>query len=678
MRQSILRPLKFALAALAGMVLIPIYVVAQDIPVIPHPLEGRADCLMCHASGVAGAPQYPADHAGRTNDMCQACHKPAAEAASTALPSVEPSAPLTATEAAPAATASAAPRVPGIPHPLEGRADCLTCHQSGVVGAQKIPADHAGRTDDMCQACHQPTSALPPIPHPLQGRTECLACHETGVGQARQIPPDHGGRTNDTCQDCHLAAAEAAPTALAGVEPTAPLGPPNIPHPLERHTDCVGCHREGAGGAPRFPDDHASRTNDTCQGCHQLAAATPAVPATPVATPISVYPFSEKVNSCRDCHQAMPGRQSDIVTGWLESIHAQRQVGCADCHGGDPSASSKEEAMSRQANYIGVPLKQQIPALCASCHADVTRMRQYDLPTDQFAKYQESIHGMLLLRGDSKVATCYDCHGGHQVLKADDPASSVYPANVPGMCAGCHSDQALMAGREIPTDQFDLYRQSVHGHALLDNADLRAPTCATCHGTHGATPPGVDEVANMCGVCHSATRDYYVKSPHAGTGPGAPECVTCHGRHEVRQPGEDIFVGQEAQHCGACHSPDSGPHRLAQSLATALTGAAGAYDEAEAAVESARAVGILVGPLEVRLGEAKTDLITARAIQHTLDLGTVKERTDRAQAVSGETKASAEEGVAASVSRRLAMIVAVAVIGLIILALTMLKRQLSH
>jgi hypothetical protein len=41
---------------------------------IPHTLEGRDDCLMCHTSG---AHAIPIDHAGRTNDICTVCHQPA-------------------------------------------------------------------------------------------------------------------------------------------------------------------------------------------------------------------------------------------------------------------------------------------------------------------------------------------------------------------------------------------------------------------------------------------------------------------------------------------------------------------------------------------------------------------------------------------------------------------------
>jgi len=41
-------------------------------PAIPHDLQGRADCLMCHGAG--GFKPAPQDHAGRTSDTCLSCH----------------------------------------------------------------------------------------------------------------------------------------------------------------------------------------------------------------------------------------------------------------------------------------------------------------------------------------------------------------------------------------------------------------------------------------------------------------------------------------------------------------------------------------------------------------------------------------------------------------------------
>lgn len=46
-------------------------------PQIPHPIEGRNDCVACH--GQNGVKPYPEDHAKRQrgNDTCLNCHKPA-------------------------------------------------------------------------------------------------------------------------------------------------------------------------------------------------------------------------------------------------------------------------------------------------------------------------------------------------------------------------------------------------------------------------------------------------------------------------------------------------------------------------------------------------------------------------------------------------------------------------
>jgi hypothetical protein len=596
MNRPAVRRLSLVLVALVAVSLIPAFIFAQDIPSIPHPLEGRENCLACHETGAAGSTQVPEDHVGRTNEMCQACHKPA-EVAQEPSPELTSEAVSTTESPTPEVTPTAGGPAP-IPHSLEGRENCLECHlspEAGMVVTEEGP---------------------PTIPHPLIGRENCLACHEEGIGGATQIPADHVGRPNDICQACHQ--------------------PGELPPP-----------------------------------------STPTAPAEPIPTPI-VYPRAEGINTCLDCHSTLGGKHTEITEQWQRGIHGERDVTCADCHGGDPAATDVNESMSPDAGYIGVPAKTEIPALCASCHADVSLMRQYDLPTDQYAKYQESIHGIRLAEGDTNVTTCYDCHGGHEILKANDPASTVYPSNVPELCANCHSDKELMAPYNIPTNQYDLYQQSVHGHALLDNQDFRAPNCATCHGTHGAAPPGFEEVANVCGSCHTATQDHYLKSPHASGGEEAPKCVTCHGRYDVSKPSEALYLGAEPRHCGSCHTPESAAGQVAQSLYDSITAADQAIEGADIAVEAARSVGMLVGPMEARLQEANTSLITARAAQHTLDLATVSEQADDALVVADEVTDSAEAAVAESVFRRQAMVVAVAAIGLTIVALYLLKRELDR
>src|SRR5512139_2169478 len=85
--------------------------------------------------------------------------------------------------------------------------------------------------------------------------------------------------------------------------------------------------------------------------------------------------------SCATCHP-------NVKTEYAESIHA-KELGCAACHGGDPTLVTME-SHSAAAGYIGKPGRADIPALCGGCHADPKRMKPFGLPTDQYAQYQTS------------------------------------------------------------------------------------------------------------------------------------------------------------------------------------------------------------------------------------------------------------------------------------------------
>jgi hypothetical protein len=205
-------------------------------PAIPHQLTGMGECAACHARDKAVP--FPESHLAFTTDMCLNCHKAGApepsskteatpEATSEAAPEGTSGATPAATPEAPAS--SGAEGVPAIPHDLAGRDNCLMCHDPNG-GVKPAPADHAGRTNDMCQSCHKPATSAPApaatagatpaatpeaggtssgaaasapkIPHDLAGRDNCLMCHDPN-GTIKPAPADHAGRTVDTCQTCH-------------------------------------------------------------------------------------------------------------------------------------------------------------------------------------------------------------------------------------------------------------------------------------------------------------------------------------------------------------------------------------------------------------------------------------------------------------------------------------------
>lgn len=49
-------------------------VLTKTAPAIPHTLQGRTNCTMCHSGKMPNVPAMPADHAGRDAKYCMLCH----------------------------------------------------------------------------------------------------------------------------------------------------------------------------------------------------------------------------------------------------------------------------------------------------------------------------------------------------------------------------------------------------------------------------------------------------------------------------------------------------------------------------------------------------------------------------------------------------------------------------
>jgi len=307
--------------------------------------------------------------------------------------------------------------------------------------------------------------------------------------------------------------------------------------------------------------------------------------------------------SCVACHgnsDVFDGEQLEIVEMWRGGVHAETELGCHQCHGGNPDsalAEDPEAAMDpgyRENPYVGVPDRTTIPSLCGRCHSDPNFMKRFSpgARVDQESEYWTSHHGRALRAGDTRVATCVDCHGTHGILRAGDTRSPVYPKRVADTCGRCHSDPDRMAGstlpdgRPLPVDQQARWRRSVHAQTMYERDDLSAPTCNDCHGNHGATPPGLESIAFVCGQCHgreaslfraSAKQDGFQNhnelledagdeacaACHEAPEPAAEatgvhafsECVTCHGNHAVIRPSIALLEPLPVTPCAFCHEP---------------------------------------------------------------------------------------------------------------------------
>jgi len=300
-------------------------------------------------------------------------------------------------------------------------------------------------------------------------------------------------------------------------------------------------------------------------------------------------------------------------------------------------------------------------------------MRPYGIATDQHALYLTSEHGRKFGEGDTRVAVCTDCHGTHRILPASAPDNPTSRLNISATCNHCHGDADLMAPYGLSTDIVDQYEASVHAEALRRQGDPQAPDCTRCHGSHGATPPGIGDVNKVCGQCHTHTRDTFRLSPHheitSTTGQG--DCAACHGNHRILLPTPQMWVSS----CTPCHESSSEAARTGEKILALFTQAEGEIDKARQASVRASEVPLDVTDYEARLNTATTFLMEARPLGHSLDVASIEELTRKSRSIAQEVQGEVHEKILVFEGRKFIAIFAWLYILITIVAIQYYKRS---
>jgi hypothetical protein len=344
---------------------------------------------------------------------------------------------------------------------------------------------------------------------------------------------------------------------------------------------------------------------------------------------------------CVACHlETGDERLAAPAKAFDGDIHKAKGFGCVACHGGDGTAAGME-AMDPAKGFLGKPSRQQIVQFCGRCHADAAFMKRYNpsLRVDQVAEYATSVHGRRLRElGDPKVATCVSCHPAHNIRPPSDPKSSVYPVQVADTCGRCHSDAKYMASYKIPTDQAAKYKTSVHWKAMTTKGDLSAPTCNDCHGNHGAVPPGINWVGNVCGQCHSLVADLFKKSVHAKAFAemGNPGCATCHENHAIQTPGDFMLGLGDKAVCSNCHAAGDKGGKTAVEMRALIDSLRAETEKAGAILLKADRAGVEVSQAQFDLNGAKDALVKARTAVHSYTVPPVKQEVETGLAISSK------------------------------------------
>lgn len=338
--------------------------------------------------------------------------------------------------------------------------------------------------------------------------------------------------------------------------------------------------------------------------------------------------FAQKKDSCSECHSQFEGPLGDPVQMMKTDIHKAKGLSCVDCHGGDALLDDATMAMDPRKGFIARPKPANIPAFCGKCHSNADFIKKFNPAQriDQESEFLTSVHGKLLKSGDQKVATCISCHGNHGVRAVADPRSPVYATNVAETCSKCHAKAEYMEGYKIPHDQYEKYKKSVHAKALYERQDRSAPTCNSCHGNHGAAPPGVSSIANVCGQCHVRQSTLFQAGPHKSVfdAMGIGECIQCHNNHEILAPHDDMIGGGEKSTCTSCHVEGDAGFTTATRIRARLEDLVLANSRALDILNRAERAGMQVSKAKFDLGESRDSLTNARVLIHSFSYGEVE------------------------------------------------------
>ena len=410
-------------------------------------------------------------------------------------------------------------------------------------------------------------------------------------------------------------------------------------------------------------------------GALALALAT----AWPAGAAGQLIPRNE---DCVECHLGLDEERLVAPAREYQSdIHIDHGFTCLSCHG-VIRAGEHGGAIDPALGFIAKPSRAQIPVLCGSCHSDIAFMKQYNpsMRTDQLAEYWTSQHGQALRQGDPDVATCVDCHPAHSIRPPSDPESSVYPSRVPGLCAGCHGEPSVMEGRGLPTNQFEEYKNSVHGQQLLEAEELSAPACNDCHGNHGAAPPGVASVERVCGQCHSVMADHLENSGHdmLFSEAGLPGCATCHGNHEIRRPDDDDLGRLSDEVCARCHDTGDPEARVFPVMRAMIDSLIVGRERAEAVLDRAENLGMEVSQARFELEEVTNALTTARSAIHEMRLEPVRTEIEAGLETVAGSIGRGEEALWEHQYRRIGLTVSAAFVVLLISGIVLKIRQIER
>jgi cytochrome b subunit of formate dehydrogenase len=248
---------------------------------------------------------------------------------------------------------------------------------------------------------------------------------------------------------------------------------------------------------------------------------------------------------------------------------------CAACHEEGRMASRREPGVPPPFGAAALRASPHAAVECTNCHLDLVKAEMPhpeklekvecgNCHGEQHQRFQESLHGRAVRRGDPLAPGCTQCHGAHNVRRASDPDSPIATMQVPRLCGSCHREGTPVSEtrRIHQTNILENYADSIHGVGLFRKGLTVTAVCTSCHTSHFVLPHtdprssiSKQKIALTCTRCHAQIEavhekvirgELWEKQPHL-----IPACVDCHEPHKIRR----VFYteGTADRDCLRCH-----------------------------------------------------------------------------------------------------------------------------
>ncbi|NOY87044.1 MAG: hypothetical protein GXP52_07055 [Deltaproteobacteria bacterium] len=309
--------------------------------------------------------------------------------------------------------------------------DCLDCHSDKDLTKTVDGQDKSLYIDEKtfagsvhgdldCTDCHEDLADVEDEHGETVKKVQCANCHDD---VAESVANSIHARSNaevasdlPTCSDCH-----GKHDILPPDNTRSHVFALNIP------ATCCKCH-----GSVEIASRHPSLDSKVCSdyeaGMHGIVLIKSGIVSSAVCNdchgshdiksskdPASRVNRANVDDTCGKCHASIVKTYRQSVHGKLYASGSKDAPTCPSCHGNHRI----DRAMDKE--FMVTVTKR-----CSQCHPEAD------------ATFKNTYHGQVTGLGDTAAAQCPDCHGAHNILPKEDPASMINPDNLVTTCGKCH------------------------------------------------------------------------------------------------------------------------------------------------------------------------------------------------------------------------------------------------